>query len=335
MNQIFWAIELRYLMIAILTLLLTFFYLTILNDSSNDMLFVVYGTEHSMECSKLRKFLLERFNSNSVLFLNLLEDEVLTSFFEILNLLETHGLISYLCPTCIPRGYMIYEDPIPLTGVFNGGSLSSVILGFYSRSFWLRALNTTKNLNSSLLFMTPGFEAFIEDSEFINRLELFFLNGYFSRLKLETVPSLALTDSLKINIAVTYAMLILTMISLFDTKRAVSASILSSFVIFLCNLALGLGLTPTQALIYLRYLFAFIALVATSTRFMSILSKRLNLLNFNLKVHSFRHRVWHCLSYLIAILLGVTVSLILLPYHNRLWPYLMKVSLTSGYMGHT
>ena len=146
--------------------------------TSRGLLFVVYGTRYCEDCLRLKEFVYEMFGEKNIIFLDISERNNLNAFLNLLDLLAEMQLLIPPCPECLPKEDLLKNSPIPLTGVFFKGELKVIIVSFYSREFFLRALNYVNlTSDSTLMFIGPGYEQLIEDKDLINKLVDAFYNS--------------------------------------------------------------------------------------------------------------------------------------------------------------
>lgn len=128
--------------------------------------FLIYGSEHWSECTRLKRFLSQKFGNDTILFLGLDDNDNSVRFLNIISVLLNSAIplpfpYCYECVSKEELGQSI-DLLIPLTFILKSGDLKAVVAGFYSEAFWLKVLDRISNENSTYFF-APSTEAVMED----------------------------------------------------------------------------------------------------------------------------------------------------------------------------
>ena len=159
-------IEIYFLTLFLLTTLLGVYYFFLTYTSSNDFVFVIYGSKYCDSCIALEEFLRKEVKGARIVFLDLTDKNNTARFVEIVNILYKTGALRWQtsCPTCqTPRAL------IPLTGILKNGELKAIVVGFNNQTV-KEVLSLVLNSNATY-FVAPGVKIQIKEYRIKEKLE--------------------------------------------------------------------------------------------------------------------------------------------------------------------
>ena len=180
--------KINFLILFLLATLLGVYYSFLIHTSSNDLVFIIYGSKYCDACIALEEFLCKEVRGARVVFLDLTDENNSARFVEIISILYKIGVLRWQtsCPTCKTHtGYL--RVLMPLTGILKNGELKAIVVGFNNQTMGEEVLSLVLNSNATY-FIAPGVKIQIKEYRIREKLEKLIL-GSLLGISFKPIPA--------------------------------------------------------------------------------------------------------------------------------------------------